>query len=171
MLGNYEEHTSLSCALVQLSETHDKVEQVYSEQYNSDFLYLSELIRDYINLIGAIKEALHQRVKVYQNWQHAQQQLIKKKEMKARSELAGRSDKAAQAVDEFNEWKGKVERGQHEFEEISTNIREELGKFEITRIQEFKSNIIKYMESLLASQQQLIKHWEAFLPSAKGIST
>lgn len=103
MLGNCEEHTSLSCALSQLAETEEKVEQVYGEQANSDFVYLSELLKDYIALIGAVKEVFHQRVKVYQTWQHAQQTLTKKREAKAKLELAGRSDKVPAANDEVVE--------------------------------------------------------------------
>lgn len=170
ILGNCEEHTSLSCALSQLAETEEKVEHVYNEQINSDFMYLADLIKDYINLIGAVKDTFHQRVKVYQTWQHAQQQLVKKREQKARAELAGRSDKVAQANEEVNEWDAKVSRGQEEFESISKTIKVELEKFEVTRVQDFKNNIIKYMESLLETQQQLIKHWEGFLPEAKAIS-
>lgn len=170
ILGNCEEHTSLSCALSQLAETEEKVEHVYNEQVNSDFMYLADLIKDYINLIGAVKDTFHQRVKVYQTWQHAQHQLTKKREAKARAELAGRSDKIAQANEEVHEWEGKVNRGQEEFENISKTIKLELEKFEVTRVQDFKNSIIKYMEALLETQQQLIKHWEGFLPEAKAIS-
>ena len=170
ILGNCEEHTSLSCALSQLAETEEKVEHVYNEQVSSDFMYLSDLIKDYINLIGAVKDIFHQRVKVYQTWQHAQQQLVRKREQKARAELAGRSDKVAQANEEVSEWEAKVNRGQEEFENISKTIKVELEKFEVTRVQDFKNSIIKYMESLLETQQQLIKHWEGFLPEAKAIS-
>ena len=170
ILGNCEEHTSLSCALSQLADTEEKVEHVYNEQVNNDFMYLSDLIKDYINLIGAVKDIFHQRVKVYQTWQHAQQQLVRKREQKVRAEMAGRSDKVAQAVEEVNEWESKVNRGQEEFENISKTIKIELEKFEVTRVQDFKNNIIKYMESLLETQQQLIKHWEGFLPEAKAIS-
>lgn len=170
ILGNSEEHTSLSCALSQLADTEEKVEHVYNEQVNSDFMYLADLIKDYINLIGAVKDIFHQRVKVYQTWQHAQQQLVRKREAKARAELAARSDKVAQANEEVNEWEAKVNRGQEEFENISKTIKLELEKFEVTRVQDFKDSIIKYMESLLETQQQLIKHWEGFLPEAKAIS-
>jgi len=103
MLGNCEEHTSLSCALSQLAETEEKVEQLYNEQTNNDFIYLSELIKDYVSLIGAVKDVFHQRVKVYQTWQHAQQTLTKKREAKAKLELAGRSDKVPAANDEVTE--------------------------------------------------------------------
>lgn len=170
MLGNCEEHTSLSCALSQLAETEEKVEQLYGEQTNNDFIYLSELIKDYVNLIGAVKDVFHQRVKVYQTWQHAQQTLTKKREAKAKLELAGRSDKVPAANDEVTEWEAKVNRGQEEFENISKTIKQELEIFEINRINDFKLNIIKYMESLLETQQQLIQYWEAFLPEAKAIA-
>lgn len=170
ILGNCEEHTSLSCALSQLADTEEKVEHVFNEQVNNDFLYLSDLIRDYINLIGAVKEIFHQRVKVYQTWQYAQQQLTKKRETKARAELANRPDKVAVASEEVRDWESKVNRGQEDFENISKTIKLELEKFELARVNDFKASIIKYMESLLETQVQLIKHWEAFLPEAKAIS-
>lgn len=170
ILGNCEEHTSLSCALSQLADTEEKVEHVFNEQVNNDFVYLSDLIRDYINLIGAVKEIFHQRVKVFQTWQHAQQQLTRKREAKARAELANRPDKVALANEEVHEWEAKVNRGQEEFENISKTIKQELEKFELARVSDFKASIIKYMESLLETQLQLIKHWEGFLPEAKAIS-
>ncbi|CAG2121693.1 unnamed protein product, partial [Medioppia subpectinata] len=166
MLGNCEEHTSLSCALSQLAETEEKMEQLYSKQVDNDFFYLAELLKDYIALIGAVKEAFHQRVKVFQMWQHSQQMLTKKREAKAKLELALKTDKISQANDEVIEWESKVSRGQEEFESVSKTIRLEVERFELLRIRDFKTNIIKYMESLLESQQQLIKYWEAFLPEA-----
>ncbi|XP_054159391.1 sorting nexin-2-like [Oppia nitens] len=170
MLGNCEEHTSLSCALSQLAETQEKVEQLYNKQVDNDFVYLGELLKDYIAMIGAVKDAFHQRVKVFQMWQHSQQMLTKKREIKAKLELALKTDKLSQANDEVLEWESKVSRGQEEFESISKTIRLEVERFEVSRIRDFKDSIIKYMESLLDSQQQLIKYWEAFLPEAKAIA-
>jgi sorting nexin-1/2 len=170
MLGNCEEHTSLSCALSQLAETEEKMEQLYSKQVDNDFFYLAELLKDYIALIGAVKEAFHQRVKVFQMWQHSQHMLTKKREAKAKLELALKTDKISQANDEVIEWESKVSRGQEEFESVSKTIRQEVERFEVSRIRDFKTNIIKYMESLLESQQQVIKYWEAFLPEAKAIA-
>lgn len=55
MLGNCEEHTSLSRALSQLAEVEEKIEQLYSKQASDDYFLLSELIRDYVCLISAVK--------------------------------------------------------------------------------------------------------------------
>lgn len=45
----------------------------------------------------------HEREKLYQTWQHAQQTLTKKRETRARLELQGRSDKLQQLADEVTE--------------------------------------------------------------------
>ncbi|XP_059360326.1 sorting nexin-2-like isoform X3 [Carassius carassius] len=67
-------------------------------------------------------------------------------------------------------WEGKVQQGERDFEQISRNIRREVGQFEKERVKDFRVVIIKYLESLVHSQQQLIKYWEAFLPEAKAIA-
>uniref|UniRef100_A0A673HM04 Sorting nexin-2-like n=1 Tax=Sinocyclocheilus rhinocerous TaxID=307959 RepID=A0A673HM04_9TELE len=67
-------------------------------------------------------------------------------------------------------WEGKVQQGERDFEQISKNIRREVGRFEKDRVKDFRVVIIKYLESLVHTQQQLIKYWEAFLPEAKAIA-
>uniref|UniRef100_A0A8D3CS45 Sorting nexin 2 n=1 Tax=Scophthalmus maximus TaxID=52904 RepID=A0A8D3CS45_SCOMX len=64
----------------------------------------------------------------------------------------------------------KVHQGERDFEQISKTIRKEVGRFEKERVKDFKTIIIKYLESLVQTQQQLIKYWDAFLPEAKAIS-
>ncbi|KAG1649977.1 Sorting nexin-2 [Nymphon striatum] len=130
MLSNCEEHTALSRALSQLAEVEEKVEQLHQNQANCDFYVLSELIKDYIALIGVIKTVFHQRVKVYQTWQHAQQMLTKKREQKAKLELAGKTDKVPQAREEVIE--------------PASSIREES-----TRIHKWKGVILLHTETPL----------------------
>lgn len=103
MLSTCEEHVGLSKALSQLADVEEKIEILRSEQSNSDFYILSEMIKDYIGLLGAIKDVFHERVKVFQNWQHAQMQLTKKRENKAKLELSQRNDKLDQAQKEVDE--------------------------------------------------------------------
>lgn len=170
MLSTCEEHTGLSRALSQLADVEEKIEILRFEQANSDLYILSETLKDYIGLFGAIKEVFHERVKVFQNWQHAQLQLTKRRENKAKIELAGRNEKLDQAQKEVEEWEAKVQRCQKEFDDISTEIKREMDRFEINRAKDFKATIIKYLEDQMAHQQQLIKYWEGFLPSAKEIA-
>lgn len=170
VLSTCEEHTGLSRALSQLADVEEKVELLRSEQANSDLYILSETLKDYIGLFGAIKDVFHERVKVFQNWEHAQLQLTKRRENKTRMELAGRNDKVDQCDKEVEEWESKVQRCQKEFDEISAEIKKETERFEIDRIRDFKTTIIKYLEDQMAHQQQVIKYWDGFVPSAKEIN-
>lgn len=94
-------------------------------------------------------------LKVFQNWEHSQMQLTKRRENKAKLDLANRTDKTEAAQKEIVEWEAKVQRCQQEFEEISKEIKKEMERFDMKRVSEFKSIIIKYLEDQMAHQQQV----------------
>ncbi|KAG7203267.1 hypothetical protein KM043_010362 [Ampulex compressa] len=168
VLGHGEPGASLGRALAQLAETLEKVEVIRRAQSNSDLYQFGEMLRDYVALIGAIKDVFHERVKVFQNWQHAQMILNKKREQKARLEQSGRTDKTSQAATEVVEWEAKVDRGQEEFDNISKMIKKEVALFELVRVEDFKKQLTEYLEAMLQHQNQLIKYWESFLPEARA---
>ncbi|XP_050306039.1 sorting nexin-2-like [Anthonomus grandis grandis] len=170
MLSCCEDHSTLSRALTKLAETEEKVESLLLEQANTDFFILCELLKDYIGLLGAVRDAFHERTKLFQHWQHSQQMLAKKREMKAKYGLQNRTDKMDQANAEVVEWEAKVDRGQESFDKISQMIKSEMERFEKCRIQDFKVMFIKYLENHLEHQAQLVKYWESFLPEAKAIA-
>ncbi|KAA8592405.1 hypothetical protein FQN60_017860 [Etheostoma spectabile] len=168
MLGNSEDHTALSRALSQLAEVEEKIDQLHQDQANADFYLFSELLGDYVRLITAVKGVFDHRMKTWQKWQDSQMLLQKKREAEAKLQLHMVSvlyDKQEQ-----ERLEGKVEQGEREFEQISKTIRKEVSRFEKERVKDFKTIIIKYLESLVQTQQQLIKYWDAFLPEAKAIS-
>lgn len=169
-LGNSEEHTGLSRALAQLAEVEEKIEQLHHDQANTDFFVLAELLKDYIGLIGSIRDVFREREKIYHSWQTAQSNLSKKREQEVKFQAAGKQDKVAQVQDEIKEWERKVENGQEDFEKVSKTIRKEIEAFEKVRVKDFRAVIIKYLESLMETQQQQIKYWEGFLPEAKAIA-
>uniref|UniRef100_A0A8C5USW9 Sorting nexin-2 n=1 Tax=Microcebus murinus TaxID=30608 RepID=A0A8C5USW9_MICMU len=133
-----------------------------------------ELLSDYIRLIAAVKGVFDHRMKCWQKWEDAQITLLKKRETEAKMTVANKPDKIQQAKneirEEIEEWEAKVQQGERDFEQISKTIRKEVGRFEKERVKDFKTVIIKYLESLVQTQQQLIKYWEAFLPEAKAIA-
>ncbi|KAG9341175.1 hypothetical protein JZ751_019614 [Albula glossodonta] len=165
MLGSSEDNTALSRALSQLAEVEDKIEQLHQEQASSDFFIFAELLADYIRLLGAVR-----RMKTWQRWQDAQNMLQKKRENEAKLLWANKPEKLQQAKDEISEWEAKVTQYERDFERISATVRKEVLRFEKEKARDFKNQIVKYLESLLRSQQQLIKYWEAFLPEAKAIA-
>uniref|UniRef100_A0A8C4R8W1 Sorting nexin-2 n=1 Tax=Eptatretus burgeri TaxID=7764 RepID=A0A8C4R8W1_EPTBU len=170
MLGSSEDNTALARALSQLAEVEERVEQLHAEQCDADLYLFGELIADYIRLLSSIKAVFDQRGKCWQRWQDSQSMLLKKREAEAKLQWVNKPDKLQQAKEEIHEWEGKVEQGESEFELISKTIRKELSRFEKNRVKDFKNIIIQYIESLINTQQQLIKYWEAFLPEAKAIA-
>ncbi|BES90756.1 Vps5 C terminal like [Nesidiocoris tenuis] len=170
MISNCEEHRLLALALVHLNGILEKIEATRHEQANTDFTCLGEFLKDYMSLIGAVKNVFHERVKVYQNWQHSQLMLNKKREYKAKMDLANRSDKGNFASNEIVEWEAKVERCEEEFNNISQMIKKEMELFEENRVFEFKAVFISYLEMQMEHVVQLIGFWEAFLPEAKAIA-
>ncbi|XP_018332545.1 sorting nexin-2 [Agrilus planipennis] len=170
MLSACEDHNSLSRALSQLADTEEKVECLHIEQANTDFYILCEMLKDYLGLLGAVRDAFHERTKLFQHWQHSQQMLNRKREAKAKLELSSRNDKLDQAGVEVIEWEAKVERGQENFNRISNIIKAEMERFEKCRIEDFRNAFISYLENHLNHQAQLVKYWEAFLPEARAIA-
>ncbi|XP_069480797.1 sorting nexin-1 [Ambystoma mexicanum] len=170
MLGSSEDNTALSRALSQLAEVEEKIEQLHQEQANSDFFILAELLADYIRLLSTVRAAFDQRMKAWQRWQDAQTMLQKKREAEARLLWANKPEKLQQAKEEIVEWETRVTQYDRDFERISATVRKEVTRFEKEKSKDFKSHIIQYLETLLNSQHQLVKYWEAFLPEAKVIS-
>lgn len=172
LIGHDEHNVSLSCALSHLAATHEKVEKIYESQANHDFLYLSELLRDYIGMIGAVREAFHERVKCFQNLTNLEQSLNRKYESKAKLELTLKNERSSspQIDEEIQDLQERVEKAKADFEKISDTIKQEFERFDLNRIRDFRNNFLKYMESLLQTQEALIECWETFLPEAKSIS-
>ncbi|KAJ0001848.1 hypothetical protein NQD34_001644 [Periophthalmus magnuspinnatus] len=170
MLGNSEDNTALSRALSQLAEVEDKMEQLHQEQAANDFFVLGELLSDYIRLVGAVRGCFDQRMRAWQRWQEAQSTLQKKREAEAKLLWANKPEKLQQAKDDITEWESRVTQYERDFDRIGMTVRKEVLRFEKEKVKDFKSQIIRYLESMLQSEQRLIKFWEAFLPEAKAIA-
>ncbi|XP_026856763.2 sorting nexin-1a [Electrophorus electricus] len=170
MLGSSEDNTALSRALSQLAEVEDRIEQLHQDQAANDFFIFAELLADYIRLLGAVRACFDQRMKAWQRWQDGQNMLQKKREAEAKLLWANKPEKLQQAKDEIGEWEGRVSQYERDFDRVSATVRKEVMRFEKEKTRDFKKQIIKYLQSLLHSEQQLIKYWEAFLPEAKAIA-
>jgi sorting nexin-1/2 len=92
-LSSTEEAHSLSRALAHLAKVEERAERVHQGQAEADHLHLLELLKDYVALVGAVKDVFAERGKAFQNWRHAQSMVTKKKEQRARLEMGGRTDK------------------------------------------------------------------------------
>jgi sorting nexin-1/2 len=169
LLGSCEEHEPLARALTQLAEVQEKIDQLQQEQASKDYFVFGEILREYIGLIAGIKVCLQQRVKAFHAWQSAQSTLLKKRESETKMKASGKTEKLPEIEKEIKEWEEKVETSHKDFEKLSKLIKAEVAKFETVRVNEFKETLIKYLESLMNTQRQLVNHWENFLPEAKSV--
>jgi len=171
MLGAAEDNTKLSAALHKLSEVEEKVEKVHEQQAKDDFFLLSELVHDYIGIVGSVKEAFNERVKAWMAWQGVQRDLNRRREGKVKAELAGKQDRVNQLRQEIAENERQLDMAQENFEKISRIIKKEFEAFDVKKCQDFKETIIRYLEQMLKSQESLVTHWERFLPEIKDMET
>jgi len=166
-LGSTEENDKLSTALDKLADVVIKVEKVHDEQAKDDFFLLSEMVHDYIGIVGAVKDALRERVKAWQSWQTLQEELNKKREAKVKGELAGRSDKVNEMKAQISDTERQLDMAQENFEKISNTIKKEFTMFEARKSQDFKQTIVAYLEKMLKAQESLSAHWESIIPGKK----
>ncbi|KAK1160965.1 sorting nexin-1-like [Acipenser oxyrinchus oxyrinchus] len=132
---------------------------------SEDNTALSRLLTDF-----SLQGSFDHRMKTWQRWQDAQTTLQKKRENEAKLLWANKPDKLQQAKDEISEWESKVTQYERDFERVSATVRKEVLRFEKEKAMDFKNQLVRYLETLLHSHQQLIKYWEAFLPEAKAIA-
>uniref|UniRef100_A0A8D3ACQ9 Sorting nexin-2 n=2 Tax=Scophthalmus maximus TaxID=52904 RepID=A0A8D3ACQ9_SCOMX len=156
MLGNSEDNTALSRALSQLAEVEDKMEQLHQEQAASDFFIFAELLGDYIRLLGAVRGCFDQRTRAWQRWQEAQSTLQKKRESEAKLLWANKPEKLQQAKEEIADWEARVTQYERDFDRIGMTVRKEVLRFEKEKAKDFKSQIIRYLEAMVQSQQRVI---------------
>lgn len=109
-------------------------------------------------------------MRAWQRWQESQSTLQKKRESEAKLLWANKPDKLQQAKEEITEWESRVTQYEKDFDRIGMTVRKEVLRFEKEKAKDFKSQIMKYLDAMLQSQQRIVKFWEAFLPEAEAIA-
>jgi len=170
ILSGSEENSALSSAIAQLSTVQEKLEEVHYEQATADFYYLSELIKDYIGLVGAVKDVFAERVKAWQAFQGLSANLNKKREAKVKAELAQRMDKISILRQEIADLERQQEMAKDNFDRISRQIKKEVEMFDVRKANDFKRSIVKYLEYMLKAQEKMQAQWERYLPEVQQIS-
>uniref|UniRef100_A0A915CV12 PX domain-containing protein n=1 Tax=Ditylenchus dipsaci TaxID=166011 RepID=A0A915CV12_9BILA len=171
MLASCEENTALARTLSKLAETHENLAIAERHEAEQDSQQLAEPIQEQLQLTSVLKEVFYERVKSWQNWQSQQQNLTKKREIKTRLDLAGKSEKAAQYNEEVKECENKADQMEKDFLTMSRVIREEYNRYCKNRCEDIKAALVSYLESLIESEEKVLEYWERLAPEAKGIIT
>ncbi|KAL3125004.1 hypothetical protein niasHT_009303 [Heterodera trifolii] len=169
MLASCEENTVLARILSKLAETHENLAIVEKHEAEQDAQQLEEVVNEHLQLLSVLKEVFYERVKGWQNWQNQQQTLTRKRETKARLDLTGKTDKAAQCREELKECENKADQMEKDFLVMSKVIREEYSRLCKQRREDIKKAIVSYLEGLFESEQRALEHWEKFGSETKGL--
>jgi len=170
VLSGSEENSGLSAAIAQMSSVQEKVAYIHNDQASAEFFQLSELIKDYVGLIGAVKDIMQERVKAWQAWQGATSSLTKKREAMARAELQMKNDRVAVIRQEIADMERQQDMAQENFDRISRLIKKEVEAFQQKKVKDFKKCIVKYMEAQLIAQDNIASQWERYLPDIQQVS-
>ncbi|KJH40801.1 Vps5 like protein [Dictyocaulus viviparus] len=167
MLASCEESTSLARALSHLTETEENAAALWSKQSDMDSIRFTESLSEYVGLVGALKDLFAERVRVWQNWQSAKQNLVRKREQKARLELSGKNDRAVSLKDEMEEAIRRMDQLEAEFSDLSNLIHEEIGRFEVQRRHDMRQMFIDYFDSLIQTHTEITKEFDWHLPHSR----
>jgi sorting nexin-1/2 len=123
MIASCEENTALARTLSKLAETHENLSVVQKHECEQDTQLLSEVLNEHLQLTQVLKELFYERVKAWQQWQTHHQNLAKKREIKARFDLAGNAERARQVKTEVEECEQRVDGMEKEFLQVNFNSR------------------------------------------------
>uniref|UniRef100_A0A0K2U341 PX domain-containing protein n=1 Tax=Lepeophtheirus salmonis TaxID=72036 RepID=A0A0K2U341_LEPSM len=168
-LAQVEENSKLSNAISKLSDVQYRVGRVHRGQSETDLYDLSELIKDYIGLVGAAKDSFSERVKAWQNWQQIANMLMKKRESKVKAEMQQKTERIEQLSREIAEYERQQEMAQENFDKISRLIKKEFDFFDNQRAIDFKKSILVYLEKMFRSQESIAEKWGNYLPHIQKI--
>lgn len=169
-LAGVEDQQTVSKALHALSDVQARVAKLQLEQAESEFFDFSEIISDYLSLVSAIKTCFGQRQTAYKEWQSAEATLMKKRENEAKMKAQGKFEKGEQAARDVLEAETTVQTTKKSMEDLTERLRAELGRFDATKVKEFRKMILGQVEALMTMEHQILKAWEQFLPEAKNIA-
>merc|ERR1712179_572128 len=164
-----EENTVLAATIRELGNLQDEIKKCTKNQVTADIYDLSELIKDYIGMVGAVKEVFNERLKAWQNWQTLTMNLTKKRESKAKAELQMKIEKANILTQEIMEYERQQEIAQSNFEKISRMIKKEMEFFDNQKVQNFKKITIIYLEKMLEVQNNIAFYWDNYLQGVQQV--
>jgi sorting nexin-1/2 len=171
-LAQAEDLKQLTSAMHRLADVEAKVAKLHNKQATRDMFDFSEIIHDYILLIGSCKVALVQRGERLKRSQEADTNMVRKQEteQKLKGLPTTKPEKLTEATNNVQDAERKAKEALASYVEIARRVKQELERFDVLKIRDFTHTCISYVKEIMNMEQLIIKEWEAFLPEAKAIS-
>ena len=133
-------------------------------------LYFEEPIKDYIRIIGAVKNALSTRNAKRLTYETATSDL--KKAQAAHDALVGKPGKE-EAVhtkeQEVATRQGKVDAAKTDFEAVQQRVMGEIGRFKEEKLADFKTIVLDYVQLQIEYNQKVEEMWKELMPTLNAI--
>ena len=164
MLGKAEDNKKMARLYVDVADVEDKVGGLHEEQVNIDLLLISATFRDYIGMIGSVKETLGVRKNAWQRWQEVLRDVNRKKDVMRKAEQEGKQETVRKLGREITERELQRDLAQNVFDNLSRNFKEEYKTFEVKNFYHFKKIILDYSDKMQNSATNIVSYWEGLLP-------
>jgi sorting nexin-1/2 len=163
-LSTVELSRSLSNALGSLSDLQLKIQELHERQAQQDLLTLGHTVEEYQRLIGSVKTAMNSRQKAWLAWQDADAEASKRRHTsdKMKRQAKTQQDRLNQVDAEMSEAERKAHALKLQFEQVGRLLRQELTRFEMDKVEDFKTSLEMFLESAVEAQKEVIEHWEFY---------
>lgn len=168
-LADLEILKTTSDLLAAFAEVQTKLKENLDRVNLQDQLTFGFTIEEYLRIIGSVKHTFETRMKIYQQFQNASQELSKKEDSLERLNSKHKSavDKINMLTFEIDKLKQKVRYFEDRFNTVSDTIKKEMDNFEMEKIEDFRNSVEIYIEGSIESQKESIELWETFYERQK----
>jgi sorting nexin-1/2 len=129
-----------------------------------DQLTLGFTIEEYLRIINSIKTIFETRLNIYQQYHNFSQELSRKQAQltKTQNKYKQQPEKIELLNFEIDKLQQRTTACENKFTTISEVAKEEMAKFELERINDFRNSVEIYIESSIESQKEAIELYETF---------
>jgi len=151
------DHSSWIChSFGKLSEISTSLTPLNETLVEHETAFFEDALRDYVRIIGAVKEILHYRNDKLIQYQNATKNLDSKKEKFEKT----RNSKLQVEIEQAEK---KVEDTKAEFNNVSNIVKAEIQRFEVTKAKDIKHMLVKLTQANMNYGLQYVDQWKAFL--------
>eukprot|EP01118_Nematostelium_gracile_P019698 TRINITY_DN922_c0_g1_i3.p1 TRINITY_DN922_c0_g1~~TRINITY_DN922_c0_g1_i3.p1 ORF type:complete len:283 (+),score=76.89 TRINITY_DN922_c0_g1_i3:358-1206(+) len=148
----------VSASFNRLSDVMSQVVVLDERLANEETEQFEDHLRDHIRILGAVKEMLEGRTTKLATYQSMTKQLDLKKEKL--SKLKGANPKMEKEIEEYQ---ARVEEAKNDFQQISELVKDELNRFEASKLQEFKNLLAKLCQININHGLVALDQWKRFM--------
>jgi hypothetical protein len=147
----------ISTSFIRIAQISDHMSVLHDDLGRSDTSSFEEALKDYIRILGAVKDMLNDRDEVLLEYQNASRTLESKRDRldKGKNKISVEKD--------IEDATHKVEDAKREYERISALCRRELDLFDVTRGREIRRMITLFVQGNMEHSLQVVDLWKAFI--------